>query len=142
LFIYLNLWGAGLGFFIYRRKLSSDPGFSRRMTAYREAAAALKEAKARMERIDAKGFYDALVAALRAYLVKKLSLPPGEAEGRAMADILSAQGVDKKKVLLLEEILARADEVRFGSSGVSAEEMKRHYLDAEEILAAAERRLR
>jgi hypothetical protein len=132
----------GLAFFLYRRKLSTDPGFARRMTAYREATLALKDAKARMEAGDAKGFYDTLVVSLRAYLVKKLDLPPGEAEGRVMAEILSRQGVDKKKILLLEDILARADEVRFASSNVPADEMKRHYLDAGEILEAAERRLR
>jgi hypothetical protein len=142
LIIYLNLWGALLALFFYRRKLSTDPGFARRMTAYREAALALKDAKARMEAGDAKGFYDTLVVSLRAYLAKKLDLPPGEAEGRAMAVVLSRQGVDKKKIVLLEDILARADEVRFASSNVPADEMKRHYLDAVEILEAAERRLR
>jgi len=142
LILYLNLWGAGLALFFYRRKLSTDPGFARRITAYREASMALKEAKASMESGDAKGFYDTLIACLRNYLVKKLDLPPGEAEGRAMADLLSRQGVDKKQVVLLEDILARADVVRFASSQVPADEMQRHYLDAVEILEAAERRLR
>jgi hypothetical protein len=142
LFLYLNLWGVALAFYLYRRKLSTDPGFARRMSAYREATLALKEAKARMEVGDEKGFYDTLVGALRAYLARKLDLPPGEAEGRAMADILQRHGVDTKKVKLLEDILIRADEVRFASSKVPADQIQRHFLDAGEILDAAERRLK
>jgi hypothetical protein len=142
LFLYLNVWGVALAFFLYRRKLSTDPGFAKRMSAYREATLALKEAKARMEAGDTKGFYDTLVSALRAYLFRKLALPPGEAEGRAMADILHRHGVDAKKVKLLEDILIQADEVRFASSKVPVEKIQQHFLDAGEILDAAERRLK
>jgi hypothetical protein len=142
LFLYLSLWGASLAFYLFRRKMSNDPGFARRMTAYREASLALKEAKARMEAGDAKDFYDLLVVLLRVYLSRKLDVPPGEVEGKAMADVLDRHGVDKKKVQLLEDILARADEVRFASHQVPLEEMQRHFLDAGEILDAAERRLK
>ncbi len=140
--LYLNLWGAGLAYWSYRRKMSSDPHFAHRMSAYREATLALRSAKVRMEAGDTKGFYDALVGTLAAYLVKKLDLPPGEAEGRGMTAVLSRHGVDDKKVSFLDDILETSDKVRFASLGVPADVMKRHYLDAEEILEAAEKRIR
>ena len=142
LIVFLNLWLAVLLLILHHRRLSSDVSYARRAVAYREFRVGWKDAAQWITANNSREFYDTVTNVLRAYLVTKLKISSGEISFEIAEDALRQYKIDAKEIQKLKDVLGVADQVRFAGVSVDAKEMKRAYLDIEEIAEAIERRVR
>ena len=140
--IYMNIWGALLGLYIYRRKMADDPGFARRSAALRIARGAMKELKGQIREGASKDFYTTLFSIFTQYLEKRLSIPPGGADLASVETALAVKGIDNTKIALLKELFELSERARFASASVGVDDMQRSFFDLEEILDEIERRVK
>lgn len=140
--IFLNVWGAFLGYYLYRRKLALDPGFARRSVALRSARVALNALKPRIIEGAGRDFYTELFRIFSQYLEKKIALPPGGCDFSLVEGTLSSRGFPREKIALLAGLFELAERARFASAQVSVADMQRSYYDLEDILEEIERRVK
>lgn len=140
--LYLNVWGALLGIFLYRRKLADNPGLARRSAALRTARTSMKELKLLIRDGGSKDFYTFLFRIFTLYLETKVNIPPAGLDSASLEAELLARGAVKARVGLLKELFELAERARFASASVSMADMQRSLFDLEEILDEIERRVK
>jgi len=130
---------AGLWWWVRQRdRLRDDPRYARFTRAGREVGAALAEARRRLASGDDAGCDDALSRALRDYLAAKLDLPPGAVEAENVARRLGSDaGATAAQVA---NVLGLLERVRYAPSGAARDERESALRQAEEIVAALEKR--
>ncbi len=139
LLVYIHVWGVLFGVYLYRRKLMDDPGFARRSAAMRAVRSAMSALQPLIVEGEAREFYSQLFKIFTDYLEKKMNILPGNADLGSVESILTAKQVENKKVALLKELYDLADRARFASASVSVAEMKRSFLDMEDVLESIDR---
>ncbi|MBF0594395.1 MAG: protein BatD [Candidatus Omnitrophica bacterium] len=140
--VYLNVWGALFGIYLYRRKLSDDPCFARRSAALRLARQEMLGLKPLMVEGGAKDFFAGLDKILNSYLEKKFNVQAGNTEFAVIENVLSVRKVNNKKIADLKLLRELAERARFASASVSVPEMQRSFFDMEDILDEIERRVK
>ncbi|NLE64732.1 MAG: protein BatD, partial [Elusimicrobia bacterium] len=136
IFLYLNLWGAAVGYLLYRRKRTEAPGLFRRSRAFQEALRALKG----VEPSDPRTFYDDLTRVLREYLEARFALSPGQVEVERILDMLGAARHSDGTAERLQDLWGTAERVRFAGEDVSLEKMVADREAARTLITTMERK--
>ena len=110
--------------------------------AMRSARAAMKDLQHLLAEGGSKDFYTQLFKIFNDYLEKKINMPPGKADLESVETALGSTRVDKKKIAYLKELYELAERARFASASVRLEDMKRSFLDMEEVMDEIERRVK
>ena len=122
-----------------KRKLSSDPRYSRRLNAPKKARAGLKNARGLLAKGDKQGFYDAVFETLREYLGDKFHLPSKGITVSVIDDILKDKNMEKEALDKLKDIFQACDMFRYAASESGKEDMSLTLRELEEVIGYFQR---
>ena len=131
--------GGAIGWQQYQQHLEDrDPAEVAANRAAKAAAQRLKSAKAHLEKVEPKAFYDAVENALLGYLKDKFQLPTSELSRKNIKSQLAAAGADDSLIGRYDNLLGRC-EVALYAGQSSAGDLAGTYQDARKLIEETER---
>ena len=138
----LLLGGGVIGLSQYRRRLDNrDPAILQRQRAGKVATARLKEAKAYLEKVEARPFYDAVESAVLRYLRDRFTLNVADLSRSNIRQVLSAAGADANLTDRYDRLLQRCEMALYAGQD-SAEDLGNAYAEAVDLITDTERQLK
>ena len=135
----LLLAGGAIGYERYReQRANRDPAEVARERAARAATQRLREAKAHLDRVEARPFYDAIEGALFGYLRDKLQLPVAQLSRSSAREQLTAAGADAALADRYDALLQRCEMALYAGQD-KADDLAATYADASTLIQDTER---
>jgi len=117
-----------------RERLSSDPGYARRLAAPRKAKKGIKQADEYLQKNMALDFYDAVFRTLRDYLGNRFHVPSGGITAEALNSVLDRRDIEKEILSRLKNIFNECDMARYAHSGIDETKMSNTLKEMREII--------
>lgn len=135
----LLLAGGAISLRRYRDHLDNrDPVALARERAARAATERLKSARAHMEKVEARAFYDAVEGSLLGYLRDKFQLPVADLTRRNIREKLSSAGANEGLTDRYDQLLQRCEMALYAGQD-KADDLAAAYAAAKELIADTER---
>lgn len=126
----------------YRDHLDNrDPVALARERAAKAATERLKSAKAHMDKVEARAFYDAVEGSILGYLRDKFQLPVADLTRRNIREKLTAAGADVDLTDRYDQLLQRCEMALYAGQD-KADDLAAAYSTAKELITDTERQTR
>jgi hypothetical protein len=122
-----------------KEKLSTDPGYARRLLAPKNAKKGLQEAEHFLRQNSPAEFYDALFRTVREYIGNRFHVPAGGITSDVAVEVLKEKGVDQDLLTRLKNVISECDMARYAPSELDSSRMQNALREVKEIIDYLER---